>query len=124
MLEWRYRNKSTRETHSLFGLIPATKRLRSRHCFLSIVKPENSQQNVLDAANGGRDFARKLHYYSSRRDGGRLPFAAKHKERSVSSTQATPHVLVEEKKKPRHTCYCAQNLHITALWLTILLSMM
>ena len=27
----------TRETHSLFGQIPAIKRLKSRHCFLSIV---------------------------------------------------------------------------------------
>ena len=33
--------QSTRETHSLFGQIPATKYLKYRHCFLSSVQPAN-----------------------------------------------------------------------------------
>ena len=41
--------------------------------------------------------------------------AAKHKVRSGSSRQDTPHVFVEEQKKLRHTCYSAANLHIPAL---------
>ena len=49
--------------------------------------------------------------------------AARHKERRKSSAQETPHVLVEEQKKPPHTCYSAPNLHIPALWMTSLHSM-
>ena len=41
--------------------------------------------------------------------------AAKHKGRSGSSTQETPHVLVEEQKKPRHTFYSDPNPHTPAL---------
>ena len=43
---------------------------------------------------------------------------------SASSTQETPHVLVEKQNKPRHTCYSAPNSHIPALWMTLLCSMM
>ena len=38
--------QSTRETHSLFGQIPVTKRLKSRHCFLSSVQPANFPTKV------------------------------------------------------------------------------
>ena len=31
-------------------------------------------------------------------------------------------MIVEEQKKPRHTCYSAPNLHIPALWMTSLRS--
>ena len=37
--------------------------------------------------------------------------AAKHKGKSGSSTQETPHVLVENRNKLRHTCYSAPNSH-------------
>ena len=46
-------NQSTRDTHSLIGQIPATKRLKSRHCFLN--NPKTSQQKLLDVANSGGD---------------------------------------------------------------------
>ena len=49
--------QSTRETHSMFNQIPAARRLKSRHCFLSSVQPANLTEKVLDAANGGRDCA-------------------------------------------------------------------
>ena len=38
--------QSTRETHSLFGQILATRRLKSRHCFLSSVQPANFPAKV------------------------------------------------------------------------------
>ena len=41
--------------------------------------------------------------------------AAKHKGKSGSSTQATPHLFVEEQNKLLHTCYSAPNSHIPAL---------
>ena len=51
--------------------------------------------------------------------------AAKNNGRTGNSTQETPHVLVEKRKKPRPTCYSAPNLHhIHALWMTSLRSMM
>ena len=50
--------------------------------------------------------------------------AAKHIGRSGCYTQKTPHVLVEEQNKPRHTCYNAPKSHIPALWMTLLCSMM
>ena len=50
--------------------------------------------------------------------------AAKNKGKSGSSSQETPHVLVEKQKEPRHTCYSAPNSHIPALWMTLLCSMM
>ena len=37
--------------------------------------------------------------------------AAKHKGLIGSSTQDTPHVFIEEQKKPRHTCYSAPNVY-------------
>ena len=49
---------------------------------------------------------------------------ANHKGKSGSSTQETPHVLMEKQKKPRHTCYGAHNSHLPALWMTLLCSMM
>ena len=39
--------QTTRLTHSLFGQIPATRRLNSRHCFLSSVQPANFPGKVL-----------------------------------------------------------------------------
>ena len=60
--------QSTKETHSLFGQIPSTNRPKSRHCFLSSVQPQTSQQKLLNAANGGRDFAINRPY-SQRRAG-------------------------------------------------------
>ena len=39
--------QSTREPHSLFGQIPATKRLTSRHCFLPNVQSRNFLENVI-----------------------------------------------------------------------------
>ena len=39
--------QSTREIHSLFGQIPATKRLKSRHCFLSSVNHANFPAKVI-----------------------------------------------------------------------------
>ena len=39
--------QSTRETHSLFGQIPATKRMKSRHSFLSSVQPANFTAKVI-----------------------------------------------------------------------------
>ena len=50
--------------------------------------------------------------------------AAKHKGKSGNSTQETPHVHVEKQNKPRHTRYSVPNLHIPALWMTLLYSMM
>ena len=39
--------QSTIETHSLFGQIPPTKRLKSRHGFLSSVQPANFPAKVI-----------------------------------------------------------------------------
>ena len=39
--------QSNRETHALFGQIPATKRLKSRHCILSSVQSENFPAKVI-----------------------------------------------------------------------------
>ena len=39
--------QSTRETYSLFGHIPATRCLKSRHCFLSSVQPANFPAKVI-----------------------------------------------------------------------------
>ena len=39
--------QTTRYTHSLFGQIPAPRRLNSRHCFLSSVQPANFPAKVL-----------------------------------------------------------------------------
>ena len=50
--------------------------------------------------------------------------AEKHKGKSGSYTQETPHVLVEKQKTPRHTCYSAPNSYNPALWMTLLCSMM
>ena len=102
--------------------------------------PLTSHLKLLNAANGGKECAKNcldigiinLHEemvkdYDSPWTTWRCPQgirAAKHKERSGSSTQETPHVLVEEQKKPRHTCYSASNSHIPALWITLLFSMM
>ena len=89
-----------------------------------------------DAVNGGRDFAINntciinLHeemergYDNASTVCAQGILAAKHKGKSGSSTQETPHVLVEKQKKQRHSCYSAHNSHISARWMTLLFSMM
>ena len=49
--------QSTRETHSLFGQIPAAKHLKSRHVSCQVYNPQTSQQKLFGAANCERDFA-------------------------------------------------------------------
>ena len=39
--------QSTRETHSLFVQIPADRRIKSRHCFMSSVQPANFPAKVI-----------------------------------------------------------------------------
>ena len=41
--------QATNETHSLYGQIPAERRLKSRNCFIHSVKPANSP---LKSVNG------------------------------------------------------------------------
>ena len=137
--------QSTRETHSLFDQIPATRRLQSRRCFLSSVQPanfptkiikysewqkrlRNKSHNVIDIINLHKELEKVMivhgpHGYVSTVCAQGI-HAAKHKGKSGSSTQETPHVLVEKQKKPRHTCYSAPNSHIPALWMTLLCSTM
>ena len=50
--------------------------------------------------------------------------AARHKARSGSSTQEKPHVLVEDQKKPQQTSYSAPSVHIPALSMSSLRSLM
>ena len=53
--------QSTRETHSLFGQIPATKRLKSRHCFLSRVQPANFPAKVIRCSEWLKRLRNKPH---------------------------------------------------------------
>ena len=46
VLEWKDRNKQP-DRLTLLGQIPVTRRLNSRHCFLSSVQPENFPAKVL-----------------------------------------------------------------------------
>ena len=55
------RVQSTRETHSPFGHIPATKRLKSRHCFLSSVQPENFPAKVIRCSEWRKRLRNKPH---------------------------------------------------------------
>ena len=47
---------------------------------------------------------------------------AQHKKQKLYT--GTPHVFVEEQKKPRPTCYSAPGMQFTVLWMTSLRSMM
>ena len=53
--------QSTRETHSLFCQIPATKRLKSRHCFLSSVQPANFPAKVIRCSEWRKGLRNKPH---------------------------------------------------------------
>ena len=52
---------STRETHSLFGQIPATKRLKSRNCFLSGVHYANFPSKVIRCSEWHKRLRDKPH---------------------------------------------------------------
>ena len=51
----------TRETHSLFGQIPAASRLKSRHCFLSSVQPANCPAKVIRYSEWWKRLRNKPH---------------------------------------------------------------
>ena len=53
--------ESTRETHSLFGQIPSTRRLNSRHCFLSSVQPANFPAKVIRCSEWRKRLRDKSH---------------------------------------------------------------
>ena len=129
--------QSIRDTYSLFGQIPATKHLSSvqpttipekfigcsewrrrlhKHPHICIINTFTKRWRKYTTVHGPRE--------NSSTVCARVTLAVRHKERSGSSTQETPHVLVEMQKKPRHTCYSAPNLHIPARWMISLRSMM
>ena len=97
--------KSKYYQYALFGQITATKRLKSRR------RDGESLRQSMDHMEMPQPSA---HGVQLQQD----------KERSGSSTQYTPHMLVEEQKKPPYICYSAPNLHIPALWMTSLRLMM
>ena len=53
--------QSTRETHSLFGQIPADSRLKSRHCFPSSVQPANFPTQVIRCSEWRKRLRNKPH---------------------------------------------------------------
>ena len=53
--------QTTRETHSLFGQIPATRCLKSRHCFLSSVQPANFPAKVIRCSEWRKRQCNKSH---------------------------------------------------------------
>ena len=55
------RKQSTRETHSMFGQIPAARRLKSRHCFLSSVQPANFPAKVIRCSEWRKRLRNKPH---------------------------------------------------------------
>ena len=120
----RYK-QSTRETHSLFGHIPATKCLKSRHCFLSSVQPtELPRKKVIRCNKWWKRLRNKPH----------ISIMNLHEEmaKGYDSPWTTwkclnrlrTGMLVGEQKKPRYTYYSSPNLHIPAFWMTFLRSMM
>ena len=139
MLEWRDRNNQP-ETHSLFGQISSARRLKSRHCFLSSVQPANFPAKVIRCIEWRKRLHNKSHIhiinfhkdltkgydrygpygYASSVCACICLLAAKQKGKRGRSTQETPHVLVEKKKKPQHTWYSAPNSYIPALCMTLL----
>ena len=143
MLEWRDEKQSTRETQSLFGQIPAARRINSRHYFLSSIQPANFPSKVIRCSEWRKRPRNISHidiinFHEQLEKGYDSPWTtwrclnrlrtgytcSKTRKKSGSSTQETPHVLVEKQKKPWHTCYSAPNSHIPALWMTLLCSMM
>ena len=133
--------QSTRKTHSLFGQIPATRRMKSRHCFLSSEQPTNFPARVIRCREWQRRLRDKPHMgiinrHEEMAKGHDSPwttwryFNRLHtwytcsKGQSGSSTQETTHVLMEEQKRIRHTRYSVPNLHIPALWMSLICSMM
>ena len=62
MLEWRDRNNQPeRLTHSLFGQIPAARRPKSRHCFLSSVQHANFPAKVIRCSEWQKKLRNKSH---------------------------------------------------------------
>ena len=53
--------ETTRETYSLFGQIPAARRLKSRHCFLSSVQPANFPAKVIRCSEWRKRLRNKSH---------------------------------------------------------------
>ena len=53
--------QSTRDTHSLSGQIPATRRLKSRHCLLSSVQPANFPAKVIRCSEWRKRLRNKSH---------------------------------------------------------------
>ena len=128
--------QSNRETHSLFGQIPAARCLKSRHCFLSSGQPANFPANVIKCSEWRKRLRNKPHIdinnlHEELAKGYDSPWTTWRclnllrtgytcsKAYSGSSTQETPHVIVEKQKKLRHTCYSASNSYIPAPWMTL-----
>ena len=53
--------QETKPTHSLFGQTPATRRLKSRHCFLSSVQPANFSAKVIRCSQWRKRLRDKPH---------------------------------------------------------------
>ena len=125
--------RQSTEKPTLIGQIPATKHLKSRHCCLSSVQPANLPSKVIRCTEQRKRLynkppigiinlhkrCRKVTTVHGPRGGNTSTvctlstLAARHKERSGSSTQETPAVLVEEQKKPRHLRMSPIQLHDT-----------
>ena len=128
--EWRDRNNQPERL-----TLCLVRCLKSRHCFLSGVQPANFPAKVIRCSEWRKRLRNKSHIdiinfheelakdydspWTTWRCINRLRtagiLAAKHKGKSGSSAQETPHVFVEKQKKPWHTCYSSPNSHIPAL---------
>ena len=137
--EWREKKINQRDSLSVWSDSSCQTPVKSRHCFLSSVPPANFPAKVIRCSEWRKRLRNKQHIgiinfheematgYDSQCTTCRCAqgiLAAKHKEKGESSTQKTPHVLVEKQEKLRHTCYSAPNSNITDLWMTLLCSMM
>ena len=130
--KWRDRNNHKRDSLSV-SHIPAARRLKSRHCFLSSVQHANFPAKVIRCSKWRKRLRNKSHIgiinlHKELAKGYDSPWTtwrclnrlrtgytcSKAQRKSGSSTLETPHVLVEKQKKPRHTCYSAPNSHIPA----------
>ena len=136
--------RTTSETQSLFVQIPATKRLKSRHCFLSSVQLGNITVKVIRCSEWRKRLRYKPHIciinlhekmaisydslwttWNASNVCTRGTLAARHNE--ISGIIHRRHHMCLWKSRRNHgthVTYSAPNFHIPALWMTSLRSMM